>query len=91
MSENGGLAGNGAATKRRKIQEVDCGVDRWWAAVHQTVTKRMLDHLHKSEVLRVNVQELEFHVLAPNESIVMQARGERNQRLFQAFSRQGAN
>ena len=57
----------------------------------------MLDCLNKSEVLRVNAQELEYHVLAPNEPsidiehIVMQARGEGHQRLLQAFSRQGAN
>ena len=58
------------------------GVDHGWTAVYQTVAKRMLDYLNKSEVLKVNAQELEFHVLAPNETnidiehIVRQARGE---------------
>ena len=72
---------------RRTIQEVDSGADHWWAAVYQTVAKRMSDYLNKSEVLKVNAQELEFNVLAPNEPnidieyIVMQARGEGHQRL----------
>ena len=54
-------------TTRRKIQAVNCGVDHGWTAVYQTVAKRMFDYLNKSEVLKVNVRELEFHVLAPNE------------------------
>ena len=64
-----------------------------WAAVYHTVVKRMLDYQNKSEVLKVDAQALE----APNEPhidikhSVMQARGERHQRLFHAFSRRGAN
>ena len=46
---------------RRNIQEVNCGVDRGWAAVYQAVAKRMSDYMNKSEVLRVNAQELEWH------------------------------
>ena len=51
----------------------------------------MLSHLDHSEVSKVNTREL-----APNEPeadmghIVVQARGEEHQRLFQVFSRQGA-
>ena len=51
--------------------------------------KMMFDHLDNCEVLKVNTRELEFHVLAPNEPtvdiehIVMQARGEGHQRVFQ--------
>ena len=41
-------------TTRRNIQEVGCGVDHGWTAVYQTVAKRMLDYLNKSEVLKVN-------------------------------------
>ena len=47
----------------------------------------MLDHLNNSEVMKVEAQEFEFHVLAPNQPnidmkhSVMQARGERHQRL----------
>ena len=76
---------------RRKIQEVDCEVGQGWAAVYQAVANRMLDYLNNSEVLKVNTRDLVFHVLAPNEPnvniehIVMQARGEGHQRLFQAF------
>ena len=74
----------------KKTQEVDCGVGHGWAAVYPAVAKRLLDYLDNSEVLKVNIRELEFHVLAPNEPtvdiehIVMQARGEGHQRLFQA-------
>ena len=39
----------------RNIQEVHCGVVRGWAAVYQTVAKRMLDYLNKSEVWRDGV------------------------------------
>ena len=84
-------------TTRRKTQEVDCGVDHRSVAVYQAVAHRMQDFLNKSEVMKVDAQELQFHVLAPNEAnidikhIVMQARGERRQRLFHAFSKQGAN
>ena len=52
----------------------------------------MLSYLHHSEVIKVNTREFEHHVLAPNETdvIVMQARDEKHQRLFQVFSGQGA-
>ena len=76
---------------RRKIQEVDCGVDHRWAAIYQAVGKRMLDHLNKCEGLKVDTQELEYHVLAPNEPhMVMHARGERHQQLFYPLSQHGA-
>ena len=81
---------------RRRTQEVDCGVDQKWAAVYQSVARRMLSYLNHSEMLKVNTRELEYHVLATYEPrvdiehLVRQARGEQHQRLFQIFSRQGA-
>ena len=66
---------------RRRIQEVDCGVNHGRAAIYQVVARRMLSYLDKSEVLKVNAREFESYVLAPNEPnidieyIVMQARG----------------
>ena len=79
-------------TTRLNTQEVDRGVDHRWAAGNQTVAKRMLDYLNKSEVMKVDAQEMEFHVLTPHEPeiehIVMHARGERHQRVFRTFSRQ---
>ena len=36
----------------RKIQEVDRGVNHGWAAVYQTLAKRVLDYLNKFEVLK---------------------------------------
>ena len=52
---------------RRRTQEADCGVDQKWAAVYQSVARRMLSYLNHSEVLKVNTRELEYHVLAPYE------------------------
>ena len=75
---------------------MDCGVNQRWAAIYQAVARGMLSHLDYSEALKVDTKELEDHVLAPNERrvdidhIARQARGERHQRLFQIFSRQGA-
>ena len=69
----------------RTIQEVDCGVDL-------AVAERMFVYLNMCEELKVDAQELEFQVLAPNEPhidikhIVMHARGER----LYAFNQQGA-
>ena len=42
---------------RRKIQEVDCGVDHRWAAVYQAVAKRMLDYLNQCAGLKVGTQK----------------------------------
>ena len=76
---------------------MDCGVDHRWAAIQQAVAKRMLDYLKNCEQLKVDAQELDFHVLAPNEPhidikhIVLHARGERHQTLFHASNQQGAN
>ena len=86
---------DGPPLSRRRTHEVDCGVDQRWAAVYHSVARRILSNLDHSEVLKVNTGDLEHHVLAPNEPdvdmkhIVMQATGEKHQRLFQVFSRQG--
>ena len=44
---------------RGRTQEVDCGVDQKWAAVYQSVARRMLSYLDQSEVLKVKTRELE--------------------------------
>ena len=70
---------------------MDCGVDHREAAVYQAVAKRMVDYMNKSEVMKVDVQELELNVLAQNEPsidvkhIVMQARGEKTPKTFPRF------
>ena len=67
---------------RRRTQEVDCGENHRWAAVYQSVARRMLSYLENSKALKVDTKELEDHVLAPNEPRVdidhtaRQARGE---------------
>ena len=57
----------------------------------------MLKYLEDSEALKVSTRELKEQVLSPNESsagivrIARQARSEKSKKLFQIFSRQGAN
>ena len=81
---------------RGMTQEVDCEFSKKsWAAVYQSIARRMLGYLDNSEALKVDTKELEEHVLAPNEPsvdmehIVRQARGEKHKKMFQIFSRQG--
>ena len=81
---------------RRKVHEVDCGVNHGWAAVHQAVARRMLSYLDTGEVLKVNARQLKACVLAPNEpnvdiehTVIM--REVKDTKDLQAFSRQGAN
>ena len=38
-----------------------------WAAVYQSVARRMLSFVDHSEASKVDTKELEDHVLAPNE------------------------
>ena len=81
----GEFARRRAATVNKEDSRSDCGVDQTWAAVYQSVARR----------IQINTRELEHHVLAPTEPsvdiehIVRQARGE-HQSLFHIFSRHGA-
>ena len=43
---------------RRRAQEVDCGVNQSWAAVYQSITRRMLSYLDNSKGLKVSTKEL---------------------------------
>ena len=52
---------------RRRVHAIECGVDQRWAALYQAVTKRMLDYLDRCESLEVDMKELEYFLLAPNE------------------------
>ena len=57
----------------------------------------MLKYLENSEVLKVSTREVKEQVLCPNEPsanivcIARQVRSEKSKKLFQIFSRQGAN
>ena len=81
---------------RRKAQEVVCGVNQSWAAVCQSIARKMLSCLDNSEALKLSTTELREQVLSPNEPsvnierIVRQARSEKHKKLIQIFSRQGA-
>ena len=55
---------------RRSTQEVYCEVCKSWAAVHQSIARRMPSYLDDSEALKVGTKEMEKHVLAPNEPSV---------------------
>ena len=46
---------------------MDCKVNQSWAAVYQSVARRMLSFSDNSEALKVDTKELEDHVLAPSE------------------------
>ena len=59
-----------AVLSRRSTQGVDCEVCKSWAAVHQSIARRMLSYLGNSEALKVSTNTLEQHVLAPNEPSV---------------------
>ena len=41
---------------RRRTQGVDCGVDKTWAAIYQSVARRMLSYLGHSDLLKVNTR-----------------------------------
>ena len=46
---------------------MNCEVFKSWAAVYQSIARRMLSCLDNSEAFKVGTKELEEHVLAPNE------------------------
>ena len=55
---------------------MECGVVHRWAAVHQSVARRMLSYLDHSGVSKVNTRELEHHVLAPNDLTFPEQKGQ---------------
>ena len=81
---------------RRKAQELECGVSQSWAAVYQSIARRMLSYLDNSEAFQMSTGELKEQVLCSNEPsvaierVVRQARSEKDKKLFQIFSRHGA-
>ena len=79
---------------RRKAQEVDYEVNQNWTP---NGYKKNVSYLDESEALKASTKELKEQVLSPNESNVSivrsarQARSAKRKKLFQIFSRQGAN
>ena len=74
---------------RRKAQEVDYEVVQNWTAVSQTIARRMLSYLDKSEASKVSTKELKEQVPSPNEPNVNFDRIARQaKKLFQIFIRQ---
>ena len=71
---------------RRCTQDVDCEVCKSWAAVYQSIARRMLSYLDNSEASKVGAKELEEHVLAPDEPsvnlehIASRAKGEKRRK-----------
>ena len=45
-------------------------IGKCWAAVYQSIARRMLSYLVNSEALKVGAKEMEEHVLAPDEPSV---------------------
>ena len=73
---------------RRRTQELDYEGNQSWAAVYQSISRRVLSQLHNSEALEVSTKELKEQVLSPNEPsvnierIAGQARSEKRKKLF---------
>ena len=82
---------------RSKAQEADHEVNQSLAAVYQLIARRMLSYLDNSEALKVSTNEMKEQILSPSEPsvnikrIARQARSEKRKKMFQIFSRQGAN
>ena len=43
---------------RSRVQEIECVVDHWWAALYRAVATKMLDYLDRRESLEVDIEEL---------------------------------
>ena len=73
------------------------GGEHRWTARDKTVIAKMQHHLYRSESLEVDFEELEYHLLGPDEldvdikHIALNGRGEQQQRIFYTFSHKGTN
>ena len=82
---------------RRIVHAIECGVDHRWAALYTAVATRMVKHLDRSVNLEVDIKELEYFLLAPDEPnvdvkhVALQARGDGHQTLFRTFARPGGH
>ena len=80
--------GDNTPASREKNHVIGCGVDHELVALHQVVMARMEDYVDRCESSEVDIKELEYLQLAPDEQdvdirhIALHARGDRHQRLF---------
>ena len=71
---------------RKRAQEVDCGVNHSWAAVYQSIARRMFSYLDKSESLKASTKELKEQVLSPTEpSVNIDRKGKREVKKHKIF------
>ena len=69
---------------RKRVQVMDWGGNQSWAAICQSIARRMLSCLDNSEALKVSTEELKEQVLSPSEPsvniqrIVRQAKNEKH-------------
>ena len=74
---------------------VEYGGEHRWTARNRAVMARMVQYLDRSESMNLEMEELEYCLLGPEESevdirhIAMNASGKKRRRLFHYFSGQG--
>ena len=78
-----------------EVEYQEYGGEHRWTACDRAVVARMEHYLDRSESLKVEVEELEYCLLGPEESevgirhIAMNARSRKLRRLFHVFGVQG--
>ena len=78
-----------------EVEYLEYGGEHRWTACDRAVVARMEHYLDRSESLKVEVEELEYCLLGPEESevgirhIAMNARSKKLRRLFHVFGVQG--
>ena len=75
---------------RRRTPDVDCGVDQRWAAVYQSIARRMLSCLDNSEARKVDTKELDLHQVNRESTMTIQ-RGKREEHKVNDCSRSSAD
>ena len=83
----GGTLEKTPPVSRKKIRGIEYGGKRRWTARDRTVIAKMEHYLDRCESLEVNIEELEYYLLDPDEldvdirHIALNARGEQQQGL----------
>ena len=82
---------------RKKVRGIEYGGEHRWSTLDKVVMARVEHYLDRRESPGVDIEELEYSLLGPNEldvditHIAMNAKGEKHQRLFHTFSQQGVS
>ena len=80
-----------------KIRGIEYGGEHRWSTLDLVVMARMEHYLDRRESPDVDIEEWEYYLLGPNEfdvdikHMALNARGEKQQRLFHTFRQQGTS